>query len=105
MLDEILDTSVVGLNVPTNTEHVFRFENENFAHTCTNVADFESFMDNGDDLNNIFLVKKEDDEIKEHHQFSQIEKDNRYTMWRVDQEGYKSDTEIYDQNQQKWRTC
>ena len=91
----------MGVNVPANTEHVFRLENENFAHKCADVVDLESFMDNSDDLNNVFLGKKEDDEIKEHHQFSQIKKDDMYEMWRVNQEGYKSDTEIYDQNQKK----
>ena len=99
--DKIIVTSVVGLNVPANTKHVFRFKNDNFAHTCANVVDLESLMDNGDDLNNIFLVKKEDDKIEEHHQFSQIEKDDIYEMCRVNREGCKSDIKIYNQNQQK----
>ena len=81
--DKILVTSVVGLNVPANTEHVFWFKNENFTHTSTTIMDSESFMDNGDNLNNVFLDKKEDDEIEEHHQFSQIEKDDMYEMCRV----------------------
>ena len=70
ILEEILVTSVVDLNVPANTEHMFGFENENFAHTSTNIFDLKSFMVNGDDLNNVFLVRKEDDITKEHHQFS-----------------------------------
>ena len=56
ILDNSLVTSVVGLKVPANTEHVFGFENENFAHTCANVVDLERFMDNGDNLNTVFLV-------------------------------------------------
>ena len=40
-------------------------------------------MDNGDNSNNFFLGKKEDGEIEEHHQFSQIEKDDMYEMCRV----------------------
>ena len=82
-MDKILVTSVVGLNVPANTEHMFWFKNENFAHTGANVMDLESFMDNGDDLNNVLIVKHEDNEIKEHHQFSKIKKDDMYEMCRV----------------------
>ena len=41
ILNEILVTSVVGLNVPTDTKHVFGFKNKNFAHTCTYVVDLE----------------------------------------------------------------
>ena len=58
-------------------------------------------MDNGDDLNNVFLGKKEDNETKEPHQFSQTEKDNMFEMCRVNREGYESYTKIYNQNQQK----
>ena len=58
-------------------------------------------MDNGDNLNNIFLVKKEDNEIKENNQFSQIKKCNMDKMCRVNREGYKSDTKIYNKNHQK----
>ena len=92
---------VVGLNVPANTEHVFGFKYGNFAHTSTNILDLESFMDNGDNLNNFFLVKKEENEIKEHHQFSQIGRDDMYKRCRVNREGYEFNTEIYNQNQKK----
>ena len=33
----------MGLNVSANTEHVFGFKNEKFAHTSTNIVDLESF--------------------------------------------------------------
>ena len=81
--DEILVTNVVGLNVPANAEHVFGFENESFTHTKNNIVDLESFMDNGDNLSKVFLVKMEDDEIDEDHQLSQFKKDDMYTMCRV----------------------
>ena len=83
ILDNILVTSVVGLNVPANTKHVFGFKNENLGHICANVVDLESFMDNGDDLNNAFLVRMKEGEIREHIQFLQMEKDNMYNMCHV----------------------
>ena len=82
---------------------MIRFKYGNFAHTGANIVDLETFMDNGDDLNNVFLGKKEDNETKEPHQFSQTEKDNMFEMCRVNREGYESDIGIYDQNHQKWR--
>ena len=91
----------MGLNVSANTEHVFGFKNENFAHTCANAVDLESFMDNGDKLNNIFLLKRKDEEIKELHQDSQVKKDDMVEMCRVNREGYGSHTEIYKGNHQK----
>ena len=84
----------MGLNVCANTKHMFGFKNENFAHMSTNIVDLESFMDNGDNLNNVFRIKKEDDEIDEHHQFSKIEKDETFRMCRVNREGYGSNTKI-----------
>ena len=87
-----------------NTKHVFGFKNEYFAHTSVSVVDLESFIDNGNNLNDVFLVKKEDDEIKEHHQGTQIDKDDMFEMCRVNREGYESDTKIYDQNHQKLQT-
>ena len=81
--DRLLVKSVVGLNVPANTEHVFGFENESFTHTKNNIMDLESFMDNDGDLDNVFLVKKEDDEIDENHQLSQVEKDDMYRVCQV----------------------
>ena len=56
ILDKILVTSVVGLKFSAGTEHVFRFGSENFTRPCANVVDLESFMDSGDNLNNVFLV-------------------------------------------------
>ena len=84
----------MGLNVPVTSEHVFWFENENFAHTSTNIRDLESFMDNDDNLNNVFLVQKEDDDIEERYHVSQIEKEDMYEICRVDREGYKPNTKI-----------
>ena len=95
----------MDLNFPTKAKHVFGFKketnNKNFRRSTSNVLYLESFMDNGDNLNNVFLVEKEDDEIDEHHQFLQFKKDDMYKMCRVNQERYESNTTIYDQNQKK----
>ena len=58
-------------------------------------------MDNGDNLNNVFLVKKEYDEINEDHQLSQFKREDMYAMCQVNREGYKSDKETYNQNPRK----
>ena len=78
--NEISVTNVEGLNVPVNTEHVFGFENENSARMKNNIMDLESFMNDNDDLDNVFQVKKGDDEIDNGGQVSQIEKDEMYRV-------------------------
>ena len=57
--------------------------------------DLESFMDNDDDLDNAFLVKKEDDEIDEDHQLSQIEKGDMYRVCKVNR------VDMFNQNSKK----
>ena len=58
-------------------------------------------MDNGVDLNNVFLDKKEDDKTEKDRQLSQFIKDDIYKVCRVNREGYESDKEMYDQNPRK----
>ena len=82
-MDKSLVTSIVDFSVPRKIKHGFGFKKEvsskSFASTGGKVLDLNCFMDNDDNLNNVYHVEVEvKEEVNVLHLDSKIKKDNMY---------------------------